>query len=304
MGSISSDLKLERQKRNISLAQIAADTKISLHYLESLEEGRYSELPGGMYNRAFLRAYCERLNLNQQDILNRYEAEISPPMDRALKSKVHINQENTRLKPSPVIIWSLMLLISATGLFFSRKWIASVFSPYFSRKPAATISQEIAKPAISVITTEPSPHIVNQEMAPNSTPSSVPTQPVDTQPADSTASAPLSDPIPLPRTQNAIEPVPATTASTPLLRLEIGISEKCWVSIDRDGSPAVRRLMDPGEIQSLDANQQFLLIVGNAGGVHLKINGKPAKPLGKSGEVVKIFINEKNLQDLLDRTAG
>jgi len=62
--------------------------------------------------------------------------------------------------------------------------------------------------------------------------------------------------------------------------------------------------MDPGEIQSLDANQQFLLIVGNAGGVHLKINGKPAKPLGKSGEVVKIFINEKNLQDLLDQTAG
>ena len=95
MGSIASDLKLERQKRNISLAQIAADTRISLHFLESLEEGRYSELPGGMYNRAFLRAYCERLNLNQQDILNRYEAEISPPMDRVLKSKVHINQENT-----------------------------------------------------------------------------------------------------------------------------------------------------------------------------------------------------------------
>jgi cytoskeleton protein RodZ len=299
MGSIASDLKIERQKRNISLAQIAADTRISLHYLESLEEGRYSELPGGMYNRAFLRAYCERLNLNQQDILSRYEAEISPPMDKVLKSKVHINQKNTTLKPSPVLIWSLMLLISATGLFFSRKWIASVFSPYFSRKPAATISQEITEPKIPATTTEPSPPIVNQDMVLDAPP-----QPVDTQSADSTASAPLSDPILAPKTQNAIEPDPATTASTPLLRLEIGISEKCWVSIDRDGSPVVRKLMDPGEIQSLDANQQFLLIVGNAGGVHLKINGKPAKPLGKSGEVVKIFINEKNLQDLLDRAAG
>ena len=304
MGSIASDLKLERQKRNISLAQIAADTRISLHFLESLEEGRYSELPGGMYNRAFLRAYCERLNLNQQDILNRYEAEISPPMDKVLKSKVHINQKNTALKPSPVIIWSLMLLISATGLFFSRKWIASVFSPYFSRKPAVTISREITKPKIPVATTEPSPPIVNQDMVPDATSPSVPAQPVDIQSADSTTPTPLSDPIPLPKTQNATEPDPATTASTPLLRLEIGISEKCWVSIDRDGSPAVRKLMDPGEIQSLDANQQFLLIVGNAGGVHLKINGKPAKPLGKSGEVVKIFINEKNLQDLLDRAAG
>ena len=304
MGSIASDLKLERQKRNISLAQIAADTRISLHFLESLEEGRYSELPGGMYNRAFLRAYCERLNLNQQDILNRYEAEISPPMDRVLKSKVHINQENTNLKPSPVLIWSLMLLISATGLFFSRKWIASVFSPYFSHKPAAAISQEITKQKIPVTATEPSPPVVNQEIVPEALLQSVPTQLVDTQSADSTASASLSDLIPAPKTQNAIEPDPATTASTPLLRLEIGISEKCWVSIDRDGSPVVRKLMDPGEIQSLDANQQFLLIVGNAGGVHLKINGKPAKPLGKSGEVVKILISEKNLQDLLDQTAG
>jgi hypothetical protein len=38
--------------------------------------------------------------------------------------------------------------------------------------------------------------------------------------------------------------------------------------------------------------------------VRLKINGKPAKSLGRSGEVVRILINEKNLQDLLDQTAG
>jgi len=46
MGSVASDLKSAREKQSISLAQIAADTKISLHYLVSLEEGRYSELPG------------------------------------------------------------------------------------------------------------------------------------------------------------------------------------------------------------------------------------------------------------------
>ena len=62
--------------------------------------------------------------------------------------------------------------------------------------------------------------------------------------------------------------------------------------------------MAPGEVQSISAYGQLTLIVGNAGGVHLKINGKRAKPLGKSGEVIKIHINEQNLQDFLDQNAG
>ena len=141
MGSLAADLKTEREKRNISLAQIAADTRISLHYLESLEEGRYSDLPGGMYNRAFLRAYCESLNLNQQEIMQRYEGEIGSPTEKLPKSRVHIPQKTSSLRPNPVLIWSLALLISAIGIFFSRHWIADVFSPYFSHttgsQPAA-----------------------------------------------------------------------------------------------------------------------------------------------------------------------
>jgi cytoskeletal protein RodZ len=304
MGSVASDLKSERQRRNISLAQIAADTKISLHYLESLEEGRYGDLPGGMYNRAFLRAYCERLNLNQQEMLSRYEAEISPPLDKVLKSKMHLYQKSATLKPSPVIIWSLMLLISAAGLFFSRKWIAGVFSPYFSRKPAVIMSQEIAKPAPPAAATKPGAQALVQATVSQVSPESGTSESAVVQPANSSGSAPLAASVPVPKTQNANEPDLAIPSSPSLLRLEIGISEKCWISVDRDGSPAFRKLMDPGEIHSFNANEQFLLIVGNAGGAHLKINGKSTKPLGKSGEVVKILINEKNLQALLDQTAG
>jgi len=299
MGSVASDLKSERQRRNVSLAQIAADTRISLHYLESLEEGRYNDLPGGMYNRAFLRAYCERLNLNQQEILNRYEAEISPPPDRLPKSKIHIHSKDTSLKPSPVLIWSLMLLFSATGLFFSRKWIAAVFSPYFSRKQTAIVPRELVKPpAPSIAKETPSPSIAQIPATEN------PSLPTTIEPPDSNPPAPPAASVSLPANQTAVEPGEQTVSSQALLKLEIAISQKCWVSIDRDGNRVFRRIMEPGEAQSFSANEQFLLIVGNAGGIHLKINGKPAKPLGKSGEVVRILIDEKNLKDLLDQTAG
>jgi hypothetical protein len=62
--------------------------------------------------------------------------------------------------------------------------------------------------------------------------------------------------------------------------------------------------MEPGEVQLLVAAENFRIVLGNAGGVHLKINGRPAKPLGKPGEVVKVLIDGKNLQNFLDQATG
>jgi cytoskeletal protein RodZ len=286
MGSVASDLKSEREKRKISLAQIAADTRISLRHLESLEEGRYADLPGGMYNRAFLKAYCESIHIDQREIMRRYEAEILPFSDNPPKSRVHIPPQNSSLRFSPLIVWSLMLLISATGLFFSRKWIRTVFSPYFPHPPVASARLE----------PEPRPPAASPRPEPELRSPDAPSAPQPSAPIVS----PAEPSVPSSPSASQETAVPATA----LLRLEIVVTAKCWISIDRDGRPAVRKLLEPGEVQSLDAAEKFFLVIGNAGGVHLKINGKPAKPIGNPGEVVKLLIDEKNLPDLIDQTAG
>jgi cytoskeleton protein RodZ len=302
MGSVASELKSEREKRKISLAQIAADTRISLRYLESLEEGRYGDLPGGMYNRAFLRAYCESLNLNQQEIMQRYESEISPLLDRALKSKTLLSQKNAPPRLSPVVIWSLMLLVSATGIFFSRTWIANVFSPYFSHRPEPSIPHELARQPAAMPTTastnvNPPPPPIQTTLLENTTGAPVAAaEPKPMEPTSAFAQAPV---IPTNQEINASEP-----AAPSALRLEIIATENCWISVDRDGHRAVRKILAPGEVQQVSASEQFSIILGNAGGVRIKINGKTAKSLGKSGEVVNIQINEKNLQDFLDQAPG
>jgi cytoskeleton protein RodZ len=299
MGSLAADLKTEREKRNISLAQVAADTRISLHYLESLEEGRYSELPGGMYNRAFLRAYCDSLNLNQQEIMQRFDGEITSSADKLPKSKVHIPQHSSSLRPNPILIWSLAMLISAVGIFYSRHWIAAVFSPYFSNRPAASQPQEPEqKPAATPSADKISP-VVTQTAEPSTGPANT---------VSATAQAlPVAEPSMPAQPQNALTAVASDSTPPPLqssLQLEIGVTEQCWISVEQDGIRSFRKLMNSGEAQRLYASEQFFIIVGNAGGVHLKINGKPTKLLGKPGEVVKILINEKNLQDLLVQPSG
>lgn len=280
MDSVGVDLKSEREKKHLSLEQIAANTRIGLRHLQSLEEGRYGDLPGGMYNRAFLRAYCEILGIDQQAILQRYEAEIANPLEKPAKSKVHMPQFSSFFKAGPTIAWGLMLLFSATGLFFSRKWIAAVFSPYFSHPPAA--SARYAPAAELDVSAAQTP--------------SAPVLPPATVQQDPSKGAPIQD-------HRGAAPF-SSRSQTPSLRLEFVVLEKCWISIDSDGGKVLRRVLEPGEEQSFNASESFYIILGNAGGVHLKINGKPAKPLGKQGEVVKMLINERTIQDLIDHSTG
>jgi cytoskeleton protein RodZ len=292
MGTVASELKSEREKRKISLSQIAAETRISLRHLESLEEGRFGDLPGGIYNRAFLRAYCETLNLDPHDIMQRYDAEVTPIAERPPRSKAHIPQKRSSLRISPFIVWGIMLLISVAGVFFSRKWITAIFSPYFSHTPPTNARYEPEQP-------QGNPKAASTPASPTASPA----QPSGTLETNEPAKA-----SPPPAAVQEVS-VPAPSPSEPAvdakaIRLEVSAREKCWISIHRDGNPVFQKTMQPGEIQSFRAAEKFLIIVGNAGGIQLKINGKPARPLGKPGEVIKIQIDEKNLQDFLDQTAG
>jgi cytoskeleton protein RodZ len=291
MGTFASDLKSEREKRKVSLSQIAAETRISLRHLQSLEEGRYKDLPGGMYNRAFLKAYCDFLSLDSREMIQRFEAEISPVSDKPPKSKSRLPPQSRSFRISPVLIWALMLLISATGLFFSRRWITAMFSPYFSHTPPSSSRYEsVQQPAPRPPQTVPAaPAPVQTGLPQELEPSEVSATPASTQPEGGSDISPTQ---------------PATVTETSALRLEINATEECWVSVNRDGSSAVRKVMEPGEVQSVGASRSLELILGNAAGVRLKINGKPAKPLGKRGEVVKFLINQENLQDFIDQSAG
>jgi cytoskeleton protein RodZ len=299
MESVASELKSRREKQNISLAQIAEDTRISLRHLESLEEGRYADLPGGIYTRAFLRAYCEKLNIDQKEILGRYEDEISSLADKFPQSKVHIPPQSQAQRPNPVLIWSTILLILAAVIFINRNWFAAVFSPSFHTRAPNIRFEAPKQPAISPPSSvvQPSPQPLEQPPPPSALPSTSET------PAQ-LPTAPLKNPD-----QTAANPAgrkldTALSAVKQPLQLELFGIEKCWISILRDNIPALRKEIGPGEVQSLNATEKFFIIIGNAGGIRLKVNGKSLKAPGHSGEVRKLLIDEKTLPDLLDPNAG
>jgi transcriptional regulator with XRE-family HTH domain len=65
-------LRMERERRRITLASIAANTKISLHLLEGLERGQVTRWPSGIFRRSFIRAYAEAIGLDSDEIAREF----------------------------------------------------------------------------------------------------------------------------------------------------------------------------------------------------------------------------------------
>lgn len=72
MSEFGLHLKQARERRGISLRQIASATKISSGALESLERGDFSRLPGGIFSRAFVRAYAVEVGLDPEETVRQY----------------------------------------------------------------------------------------------------------------------------------------------------------------------------------------------------------------------------------------
>src|SRR5438132_2101777 len=65
-GDFGTKLRAARERRGMSLRQIANATKISVSALEALERNDISRLPGGIFSRAFVRSYAVEVGLDPE----------------------------------------------------------------------------------------------------------------------------------------------------------------------------------------------------------------------------------------------
>jgi len=72
-------LRRQRQRKNLSLTEIAASTKVGASHYAALERGDCSRWPGGVYNRAFIRAYAQAIGLDPDEIAAEFAECHEPP---------------------------------------------------------------------------------------------------------------------------------------------------------------------------------------------------------------------------------
>jgi len=106
MSSFGEELRRERELRSISLREIAEATKVNLRYLEAIERNRFEELPGGVFNRGFVRAYAEFIGVDPEVMVNAYLLEEqskagSPPKGKPEVLRGDRGERRAPKTPSP-----------------------------------------------------------------------------------------------------------------------------------------------------------------------------------------------------------
>ena len=72
MGSFGDRLRREREQRGITLDDVALTTKIRAGLLKALEEEKFDQLPGGIFNKGFVRAYARHLGIDEDQAVADY----------------------------------------------------------------------------------------------------------------------------------------------------------------------------------------------------------------------------------------
>src|ERR1035441_657076 len=124
VGSFGERLRREREMRGVSLDDIADGTKIGTRLLRALEQEHFDLLPGGIFNKGFVRAYAKYLGLNEEEAVTDYleaAGETTPdPRVIAEQNSSRIDRSGGEVREShhasfPIIPVLILLLVIAAG---------------------------------------------------------------------------------------------------------------------------------------------------------------------------------------------
>jgi Helix-turn-helix domain/Domain of unknown function (DUF4115) len=74
VGTFGEKLRKQREQRGLALDAISNTTKISTRMLRALEEEHFDQLPGGVFNKGFVRAYARQVGLDEEETISDYLA--------------------------------------------------------------------------------------------------------------------------------------------------------------------------------------------------------------------------------------
>ena len=285
----SQELKAAREALGLSLENVFQRTRISLAYLQAIENNDFHLLPIPVYAKNFIKTYARALGIDSKPILINYEGYLNSTKGIRKLPPVDIPERKPLLRriASPKIylgITFVLIVISVVAWLISKQYQSS---------------SDIINPAGRISVTVPE----NKEQTVNS-PVNV-TAPINHQAKDSpklalneinkqsqgeTQSTSVNggnnavkssqEKVSLPNIQPAVNNEEASL-------LIINAIEDTWIRIKADQNPSFQILLKSGEKFERKA-VSFDMDIGNAGGINIQFKGKNIENLGKSGQVTHL----------------
>jgi cytoskeleton protein RodZ len=292
VSSFGERLRRQREMRGISLEQIVTTTKISRRLLQALEDEQFELLPGGIFNKSYVKAYAKCVGLNEDEAVADYlEASQESPPDTRTIAHQHASLHSERHpEPSsfPFIPVLVLVAVVAGGvggwkLYQEHKRDREVL--------AQSASSDTAAPAASI--SKPAP-----DNKPQAAQTSLQTTPEKPQ---SSAPPPAASPTPVPATSSSAAPSGAVSQAgadavpgTPF-QVIIRPKDRAWVSVKSDGVFVVRGIIRPPDVKTINARNEVVFYTGNAGAVDVAFQGKDVPVTGGPNQEAVLVFNSHGL---------
>ena len=76
-----------RQRKGMTLEDIAQSTRISSYYLQAIEEEDFDKLPGGVYDTSYIRQYAREIGYSDRELLDQYYTRTEQPITEEARPK-------------------------------------------------------------------------------------------------------------------------------------------------------------------------------------------------------------------------
>ncbi|HDS1699172.1 MULTISPECIES: RodZ domain-containing protein [Pseudomonas] len=315
-------LRLAREKRDWSQAEVARKLNLTVSSLNHVETGAFDKLPGHTFARGYIRAYAKLMDLDQAalvDAFDRYTGTHAKGSDVHSLGRI---EEPVRLSHNILRGVSLLLLVAVVGGGFfwwqdqgslRGKELAKIALEHVEVESADGTTQihpldEPEDQAVSVgQQAESAPLALEQgaaeqpaaaEQAPVSSEPAIaaapaPAQQAPAQPAPAASPAPVTPPV-----QAAAAPAPAAAepAAVPTgsAKVAIQFTADCWTQVsDGNGKVLFSAIKRKGDNLELTGKPPFSVRLGFARGAQVSYNGQAVDVAPfTSGETARLKLGQ------------
>jgi cytoskeleton protein RodZ len=292
VSSFGEHLRREREMRGVSLDEIVKSTKISRRLLQALEDEQFDLLPGGIFNKSYVRAYAKCVGIDEEQAVAEYlDASKEVPPDTRVIAHQHASIHSDRLpeRSGFPLMPVLVLLVVAAGAVGAWKMYQDR-----QRDRVRTIPQPVVEPsapptasapATNTSTTESNPPASKQSNEAPPAPSKAASVPTESASSETPAAAPVQ---------------PAASSTLPVagspFEITVRPKDRAWVSIKADGNYVVRGVIQPPEVRTIHATDQIVFYTGNAGAVEVVFDGKNVPLTGGPNDEQTLIFDSHGLQ--------
>jgi cytoskeleton protein RodZ len=310
MKELAAYLKSERMNQGITLQQMSEKVRVSISMLQALEEGNYDRIGTALLIRSFIRNYCASLGMNSQPLIEKYAEGINAydQQDEGIRRFGRWSKalrKKSRIGIYAILLLGIVVMVTVYGgvsLWKSTKESSTTQSLRTSgypqqelpsdlspKTPGQSSESEAQKGVSAGAGKDGRPAIEGSGSKTEKAPAAAMARPQE---------APALKPPAMGTTPAEVLP---ESAEKPAAALPVGekhhflveANQKTWIQVTMDEKTTQNAMLEPGEKRHWEAEKNMKIVVGNAGGIQMKWDGRPVEIPAKSGSVIRFGLPDQ-----------